>query len=91
MINFDDDEDDDVEIVFENEKQRTSTTTLVSSLKTRPPILKIYSENVTLRIGQMAILKCGNQGSEISLDEYFKIKSVLKKTNFFNNYSAKLI
>ncbi len=82
-------EDDDVDMVFPSE--RFKSTTVAYNLKTRPSILKVYSaENVTLKVGQTALLKCEaplrkdrlkkelevSHTSKIGLDEYLKIKSV---------------
>ena len=82
------DEDDDVDMSFQIERIRS--TTIQYNSKTRPSILKVYSENITLKAGQAALLKCeaasqskrfrkqleNLNANKISLDEYFKIKSV---------------
>ena len=86
--NMIDEEDDDVERVFHSDHFKSTTTAYNS--KTRPSIFKVYSENVTLKAGQTALLKCEtalrkdrlkqeleeSYTNQISLDEYFKIKSV---------------
>jgi hypothetical protein len=90
------DEEDDVdEIVFEKTTHPTTTTTTttttipisLSSKSFKPSILKIYSENITVKIGSAALLKCsprlsdklGHEGeilNKLSLDEYTRTKSV---------------
>jgi len=88
------DEEDNVdEIVFEKTTHPTTTTTTttiptsLSSKSFKPSILKIYSENITVKIGSAALLKCsprlsdklGHEGeilNKLSLDEYTRTKSV---------------